>query len=174
MFGPNSGIRVIGHRGAAGAAPENTIEGIEHGIASGADAIEVDVHVATCGTLVTIHDDTLERTTDGSGPVEQLDLGPRTQFSLSQNRNSHPDTRCRRRGCWQSPYDHRDQIAWGGPRSRRMAEPAQRSRPISRGRFRPCFRCPGGYRRPLAMRDPERSQTVCPPRKTGALREHSV
>jgi len=74
MFGPNSGIRVIGHRGAAGVAPENTIEGIEHGIASGVDAIEVDVHVATCGTLVTIHDDTLERTTDDSGPVERLDL----------------------------------------------------------------------------------------------------
>ena len=74
MFGPNSGIRVIGHRGAAGVAPENTIESIQHGLAGGADAIEVDVHVATCGTLVTIHDDTLDRTTNGSGPVEQLDL----------------------------------------------------------------------------------------------------
>ena len=74
MFGPNSGIRAIGHRGAAGVAPENTIEAIEHGLAGGADAFEVDVHLATCGTLVTIHDDTLDRTTDGSGPVERLDL----------------------------------------------------------------------------------------------------
>ena len=74
MFGPNSGIRAIGHRGAAGVAPENTIEAIEHGLAGGADALEVDVHLATCGTLVTIHDDTLDRTTDGSGPVERLDL----------------------------------------------------------------------------------------------------
>jgi len=74
MFGPNSSIQVIGHRGAAGVAPENTIDSIEHGIAGGAQAIEVDVHVSTCGTLVTIHDDTLDRTTDGVGPVEQLDL----------------------------------------------------------------------------------------------------
>lgn len=74
MFGPNSGIRAIGHRGAAGVAPENTIEAIEHGLAGGADAIELDVHVAACGTLVAIHDDTLDRTTDGSGPVEQLNL----------------------------------------------------------------------------------------------------
>lgn len=74
MFGPNSGIRAIGHRGAAGVAPENTIEAIEHGLASGSDAIEIDVHVAICGTLVAIHDDTLDRTTEGSGPVEQLDL----------------------------------------------------------------------------------------------------
>ncbi|TFG63610.1 MAG: hypothetical protein E4H28_06180 [Gemmatimonadales bacterium] len=74
MFGPNGGIRAIGHRGSAGVAPENTIEAIEHGLAGGAQAIEVDVHVATCGTLVTIHDDTLDRTTNGSGPVEQLDL----------------------------------------------------------------------------------------------------
>ena len=74
MFGPNSGIRVIGHRGAAGVAPENTIKAIEHGIAGGAQALEVDLHVATCGTLVTIHDDTLDRTTNGSGPVERLDI----------------------------------------------------------------------------------------------------
>jgi glycerophosphoryl diester phosphodiesterase len=74
MFGPNSGIRAIGHRGAAGIAPENTIEAIEHALAGGADAIELDVHVATCGTLVAIHDDTLDRTTDGSGSVERLDL----------------------------------------------------------------------------------------------------
>ena len=74
MFGPNSGIRVIGHRGAAGVAPENTTKAIEHGFGGGADAIELDVHVAACGTLVAIHDDTLDRTTDGSGPVEQLDL----------------------------------------------------------------------------------------------------
>lgn len=74
MFGPGSEIRIIGHRGAAAVAPENTVESIEHGIAGGADAIEVDVHVTTCGTLVTIHDGTLERTTNGTGAVEANDL----------------------------------------------------------------------------------------------------
>jgi len=74
MFGPGSDIRVVGHRGAAAVAPENTVEAIEHGVAGGADAIEVDVHVTTCGTLVAIHDDTLDRTTDGVGLVEDRDL----------------------------------------------------------------------------------------------------
>jgi len=74
MFGPGSEIRVIGHRGAAAVAPENTVESIEHAVAGGTDAIEVDVHIATCGTLVAVHDDTLERTTDGAGRVEAHDL----------------------------------------------------------------------------------------------------
>lgn len=74
MFGPGSEIRIIGHRGAASVAPENTVESIERGVLGGADAIEVDVHVTACGTLVTIHDDTLDRTTNGTGEVEVNDL----------------------------------------------------------------------------------------------------
>ena len=80
MFGPGSSIRIVGHRGAAGVAPENTIEAIQHGVAGGAQAIEVDVHVTSCGTLVTIHDDTLDRTTDGSGSVEVHDLASLQAF----------------------------------------------------------------------------------------------
>jgi glycerophosphoryl diester phosphodiesterase len=74
MFEPGSSIRVVGHRGAAGVAPENTVEAIQHGLAGGAQAIEVDVHVTTCGALVAIHDSTLDRTTDATGPVEVRDL----------------------------------------------------------------------------------------------------
>ncbi len=74
MFEPGSSIRVVGHRGAAGAAPENTVEAISHGLAGGAQAIEVDVHATRCGALVAIHDSTLDRTTDGNGPVETHDL----------------------------------------------------------------------------------------------------
>lgn len=74
MFGAGSGIRVIGHRGAAGAAPENTVVGIEHALAAGAEAVEVDVHLSSDGHLVVIHDDTLDRTTDGEGTVERAGL----------------------------------------------------------------------------------------------------
>lgn len=74
MFGSGSEIRVIGHRGAAGVAPENTLAAIQHGILAGSDALEVDVHVTTDGHLVLIHDDTVDRTTDGSGPVEAMTL----------------------------------------------------------------------------------------------------
>lgn len=74
MFAAGSRIRIIGHRGAAGVAPENTVAAVEHGIQAGSDAVEVDVHVTTDGQLVTIHDDTVDRTTDGTGPVEAMSL----------------------------------------------------------------------------------------------------
>jgi glycerophosphoryl diester phosphodiesterase len=74
MFRAGSDIQVIGHRGAAGVAPENTVVSIERAIRGGAQAIEIDVRVTADGRLVTIHDDTVDRTTDGTGPVESMTL----------------------------------------------------------------------------------------------------
>ena len=74
MFGISEETLVIGHRGGAGAAPENTLESIRHGVEAGADAIEFDIHGTADGHLVLFHDDTLERTTDGAGVVEEMTL----------------------------------------------------------------------------------------------------
>ena len=74
MFGAGSELQVIGHRGAAGVAPENTVESIRRGVRSGAQAIEIDVHLTSDGRLVAIHDETVDRTTDGTGPVEGMTL----------------------------------------------------------------------------------------------------
>ncbi len=74
LFGPGSPIRVIGHRGAAAYAPENTLPSFEHAVEVGADGVELDLHCTADGHLVVIHDDTLERTTDGSGAVEERTL----------------------------------------------------------------------------------------------------
>ena len=63
---------VIAHRGASADAPENTIAAFELGLEQGADAIELDVHLSADGHPVVIHDFTLERTTNGSGPVRAL------------------------------------------------------------------------------------------------------
>ncbi len=62
-------IEIIGHRGFAARAPENTLVSIEAALTAGARAVEFDVRVASCGTPVVIHDETLDRTTDGDGPV---------------------------------------------------------------------------------------------------------
>jgi glycerophosphoryl diester phosphodiesterase len=70
MFGPGGDIRIIGHRGARGVAPENTVPAIRHGVEVGSQAIEIDLHASSDGHLVVIHDPTLDRTTNGSGPVE--------------------------------------------------------------------------------------------------------
>ena len=62
---------MIGHRGYAARAPENTLVSIDAALNSGARAVEFDVRVARCGTPVVIHDETLDRTTDGHGPVAE-------------------------------------------------------------------------------------------------------
>jgi glycerophosphoryl diester phosphodiesterase len=74
MFGSSETTLVIGHRGGAGAAPENTLEAIHHGVEAAADAIEFDIHATRDGRIVLFHDDTLQRTTDGTGVVEEMTL----------------------------------------------------------------------------------------------------
>jgi glycerophosphoryl diester phosphodiesterase len=58
----------FGHRGACGHEPENTLRSVRRALELGADGVEVDVHWAD-GQLVVIHDDTLDRTTNGHGRV---------------------------------------------------------------------------------------------------------
>jgi glycerophosphoryl diester phosphodiesterase len=65
---------VIGHRGAAGAAPENTLAGITKARELGARWIEFDVKLTKDGQAILFHDDRLERTTDGRGAVATTTL----------------------------------------------------------------------------------------------------
>ncbi len=60
---------VYAHRGGRALRPENTRLAFEHGIACGADGLEMDVHLAGDGEVVVCHDPTLERTTNLAGPV---------------------------------------------------------------------------------------------------------
>ncbi len=60
---------VIAHRGFSKRYPENTLAAFEAAIAAGADMIELDLTLSADGEFVVIHDDTLDRTTDGSGLV---------------------------------------------------------------------------------------------------------
>jgi glycerophosphoryl diester phosphodiesterase len=65
---------VVGHRGAALLEPENTLRGFRRAIALGVDFVECDVHLTTDGQLAVIHDDTVDRTTDGHGPVSGFSM----------------------------------------------------------------------------------------------------
>jgi glycerophosphoryl diester phosphodiesterase len=69
-----SGVQVIGHRGGAGLRPEETLEAFDHAARLGADILEMDVRATADGTIVVLHDATLERTTDGTGPVAEMSL----------------------------------------------------------------------------------------------------
>src|SRR5262245_58706100 len=64
--------RLFAHRGGAGTAPENTVEAFTAGLGAGADRLELDVHASADGVVVVIHDDTVDRTTAGTGPVRTL------------------------------------------------------------------------------------------------------
>ena len=65
-------VIVTGHRGAAGLAPENTLSAIRKGISLGVDRIEIDVQQTLDGVVIVMHDETVDRTTNGSGAVKQL------------------------------------------------------------------------------------------------------
>ncbi len=67
-------VIVIGHRGAAGLEPENTLRSIKAAIEIGVDEVEIDVRVSKDGYLVVIHDETVDRTTNGHGFVRDLTL----------------------------------------------------------------------------------------------------
>lgn len=68
----------IGHRGAAGHAPENTLKSIRTAIGFGVDQVEVDLRASRDGHLVVIHDETVDRTTSGKGKVADLPLAELT------------------------------------------------------------------------------------------------
>ena len=64
-------LLIIGHRGALGLAPENTLAGFACAVGRGVDGVELDVHMAG-REVVVIHDERVDRTTDGAGLVNAL------------------------------------------------------------------------------------------------------
>jgi glycerophosphoryl diester phosphodiesterase len=67
-------LEVHAHRGGAGLAPENTLAAFRKGLELGVDALEMDLHVSRDGELIVIHDETLDRTTDGRGHIADFTL----------------------------------------------------------------------------------------------------
>lgn len=62
----------IGHRGAKGHLAENTLESFQCAMDFGVDGIEFDVHLSVDGEIIVIHDETVNRTTDGTGLVSEM------------------------------------------------------------------------------------------------------
>lgn len=65
---------IFAHRGASAYAPENTLSAFELALRQGADAIELDAKLTADGHVVVIHDQTVDRTTEGSGRVKDMRL----------------------------------------------------------------------------------------------------
>jgi glycerophosphoryl diester phosphodiesterase len=69
-----TGPLVMAHQGGKGLWPENTLYAFERAVNLGVDVLEMDIHSTADGILVVMHDDTVDRTTDGRGPIQALTL----------------------------------------------------------------------------------------------------
>ena len=73
-------IKVWAHRGASGYAPENTMDAFRKAIEMKADGIELDVHLTKDGEVVVIHDEVLDRVSDGTGRVQDFTCNELKKF----------------------------------------------------------------------------------------------
>jgi glycerophosphoryl diester phosphodiesterase len=90
---------VLAHRGGGGLAPENTLAAFDNGLSFGSDGIELDVHLARDGIAVVIHDPTIDRTTDGSGAVADVDAEGLAAFDAGYRFTRDGSYPWRGRGC---------------------------------------------------------------------------
>jgi len=84
---------IVGHRGAAGIAPENTLDSLQLAVEQGADMIELDLQLTADGQLVACHDWDLRRMGDSELVIEQSALAELQQIEIS---GAFRDTGCRR------------------------------------------------------------------------------
>ena len=74
--------KVWAHRGSSAYAPENTLEAFDLAAKMGAQGVELDVHVSLDGELVVIHDETVNRTSNGTGAVREMTLSQLKQLDF--------------------------------------------------------------------------------------------
>jgi hypothetical protein len=95
---PDTGLAnplISAHRGALTYAPENTLQSYEYAFAFGVDLVEVDIQQTKDGRFVALHDDTVDRTTDGTGRIADL--------TMTRLARSTPPTTSRGRGAPTTP-----------------------------------------------------------------------
>ena len=73
-YQPNAHLEIVGHKGASGLAPENTLAAVRMGLEHAVDVIEIDIHMTADNEIVVCHDKTIDRTTTGSGEIRNLTL----------------------------------------------------------------------------------------------------
>ncbi|MDE2093052.1 MAG: glycerophosphodiester phosphodiesterase [Burkholderiales bacterium] len=96
--------RIVAHRGGGSLAPENTLGAMRLGASMGFKGVEFDVMLAGDGTPVVIHDETVDRTTDGKGEVSKMSYAELAGFSIDRTekipRYEDAVRLCRELGIW--------------------------------------------------------------------------
>jgi len=83
--------RLLGHRGARARSPENTLSSLRYALRAGAAGFEFDVRVTADGHAVLMHDETVDRTTDGSGRLAEMTLQQVRQLDAGSRPDEDPD-----------------------------------------------------------------------------------
>lgn len=76
-------MKVWAHRGASGYMPENTMEAFELAVKQGAEGIELDVHTSRDGKLIVIHDESVDRVTEGKGMIRDFSLAKLKELKVN-------------------------------------------------------------------------------------------
>lgn len=96
--------RIVAHRGGGALAPENTLGAIRLGASRGFKGVEFDVMLAGDGTPVVIHDETVDRTTDGRGAVPKMTYAELSALGIEKNEKipkyEEAAALCRELGLW--------------------------------------------------------------------------
>ncbi len=85
-------MEIWGHRGAFHAAPENTLASFQIAADMGADGVELDIQLTRDDEIVVIHDETVDRTSDGHGSVKDFTLAGGE--GVGHRRRLHQQDRC--------------------------------------------------------------------------------
>jgi len=85
--------KIWAHRGASGYAPENTLEAFELAAEMGADGVELDVQMTRDGYLVVVHDERIDRVSDGTGFVRDYTLEELKRFKFNKTHPEYEDAK---------------------------------------------------------------------------------
>ncbi|MBM5596524.1 glycerophosphodiester phosphodiesterase [Listeria seeligeri] len=76
---------IFAHRGSSGTHPENSLPAMKEAITSGADGIELDIHLIKTGDLVVMHDEKVDRTTNGTGFLKDYTLSELKKLEIGKH-----------------------------------------------------------------------------------------
>jgi glycerophosphoryl diester phosphodiesterase len=91
FFDPDR-VLVMAHQGGKGLWPDNTLYAFERAVDLGVDVLEMDIHSSADDVLVVMHDDTVDNTTNGSGPIRHLTLAELQSLDAGYNWNGEGET----------------------------------------------------------------------------------
>ena len=85
--------QIWAHRGASAYAPENTLEAFQLALDMGADGIELDIQLSADGELMVLHDDTIDRTSSGTGRLSDMTLWQLKELDFSMGMSQYAGAR---------------------------------------------------------------------------------